>query len=203
VKRLAIVTLAGALGVVPLAAPAPAQKGEPLAGVYGGYAVMLDEGAPGGSVGGTMHLYFPVRPGVAAGFDLGYQRYGEVDSTFADGGSGASVQGTRTYSSWQTTAGLMLHHPRGHWRPYGVLGAGAYGYRIADEAEGFSSVDQTPRFGVNAGGGLRWVGGHGPWGVGLEARWHGIFEALDGRNVNAVTVLAGVSYSPGGIEYED
>lgn len=202
VRALAALALAaGAMAAVP--APAPAQNGERLAGVYAGYAKSLEEGAPDGGLAGTMHLYFPLRPGLAAGFNLGYHRYGEIDSTFTDTVSGSSAQGTRTFSSWQTTGGIMLHDPRGQWRPYGVVEAGAYGFRIADEAAGFSRVEQTPRLGVNAGGGLRWVGGHGPWGAALEARWHGIFEALDGKNVNAVTLLAGFSYSPGGIDYED
>lgn len=202
-KRRELAALVLAAGVAVTAAPARAQNGDRLAGVYAGYAKSLEDGAPDGGVAGAMHLYFPLRPGLATGFNLGYHRYGEIDSTFTDTASGTTAQGTRTFSSWQTTGGLMLHLSRGHWRPYGVVEAGAYGFRIADEAAGYSRVDQTARFGLNAGGGLRWVAGHGPWGAALEARWHGILEALAGKNVNAVTVLAGFSYSPGGIDYED
>ncbi len=197
--RRSLLVVAGLL----LSSASWAQDGERLAGVYGGYARSLEDGAPDGGVAGTMHLYFPLTPIVAGGFNLGYHRYGQIDSTFTDAGSGTSAAGTRTFSTWQTTVGIMVHVPRGRWRPYGVFEAGAYGFRIADEAAGFSRVDHTPRLGLNAGGGLRFVAGHGPWGAGIEARWHGIFEALDGRNVNAVTLLAGLSYSPGGVDYED
>ena len=204
IRRLAATGPLVAVGLLALSpSPARAQNGERLAGVYVGWATSTDENAPDGDVSGAMHLYFPVRPSLAAGFNLGYLRLGEIDSTFTDSGSGNSAAGTRGFSTWQTTGGLMWHLPRGHFRPYLVAEAGAYGFRVSDEAAGFSRVDNTPRFGVNAGGGIRWVAGHGPWGLGLEARWHGIFEALDGRNVNAITILAGMSYSPGGVDYED
>ena len=97
----------------------------------------------------------------------------------------------------------MFHDPRGHLRPYAVAEGGLYGFRVVDEAAAYSRVEHTTRFGLNAGGGLRYVFGHGPWGLGAEGRWHGIFDALDGRNVNAISILAGLSYSPGGVDYED
>jgi opacity protein-like surface antigen len=189
-----LVTLAG---VILLAGTAAAQnQNEWNGGFYLGYATSTDPDSPDGSLGGMANVLAMFAPAFGAGVELGFFRLGDVSRTFEDQNM-MPVEGKVTFSTWQTTAAVVGQYPGRKFRPYGVGGAGFYGVRTVEEAAGFSQSDTRSRFGINLGGGLKFLPSDGPWGVGLDLRWHLVFEGLpeDGGDLNMFTALVGLNYN--------
>jgi opacity protein-like surface antigen len=179
-----------------LPAEAGAQEREWNGGFYLGYGASTDPGSPDGGLGGFANVFAMITEAFGAGVELGYWRLGEADRTYTSSDS-MEVAGKINFSTWQTTAAVVGQYPGKKLRPYVIGGGGFYGIRTDEEAEGFSRSDTRSKFGMNLGIGLKFLPTERAWGLGLEGRWHLIFDGLpqEGGDLNMVTVALGLNYN--------
>jgi opacity protein-like surface antigen len=163
-------------------------------GFYLGYGASLDPGSPDGGLGGFANVFGMISPAFGAGIELGFWRLGEANRSLGDT---VMVDGTIKFSTWQTTAAVVGQYPGGKFRPYVIGGGGLYGIRTDEEAIGFSRSETKSHFGVNAGAGLKFLPTENSWGLGLEGRWHLVFDGLPGgdEDLNMITVALGLNYN--------
>jgi hypothetical protein len=150
------------LSLVAITAGGPAYAEVGSLSLYGGFARLLEDGAPDGSFGARVNLFAQLGHGFSIGPELGYFGLGSGDHV------------------WFATAAIRLADSTGKVRPYGIFAPGGYFFGGGIEAS-------LVGFGLGAGvqvtegtSGLFW---------GLEGRWHSNIQDI-GASRNFATVLA-------------
>lgn len=202
-KVLAVAALAAA--VLATASPAAAQ-GSPVTwagSIYGGYAAITEDGAPGGSVGFRGNAFAMFTPVLGAGVEIGYHMFGS--DKYQEDLGGDTYRLDLGFSAFQATAQVQARAMMGTVRPFATGGLGVYAVRASLDATllgpggedlgSGSSSDTETKFGFNLGGGIQFKPGPGPVSFGIEGRWHQVFDYPLDSAMDVVTVMAGVHYN--------
>ena len=179
---VAAVCVAGSLS-------AAAAKADPMTwsgSLYAGYAKMMEDGAPSGSLGFRGNMFAMVDPVIGIGAELGYSWLGNTD---------LGTLGELKQSVYHATANIRARGVTGAMRPYAIGGLGMYGLH----ASLGSASDTETKFGFNLGGGIQHRFTDSSTSLGVEARWHMVPNGVidSGGNESALdmlTVTAGVDF---------
>ena len=197
-----LVLLICAIGLVLPPTAASAASGW-MGTAYAGYAKTTENSddarftVPNGGLGLHGGFYRMFQPALGLGAEIGYQDYGEEPHSFP-----AQTNGSVGFSSAHLTLQGIAQGTRGTVRPFGLIGAGWY--PLHTKTEGLSSFGTMndghwdSKFGANLGGGVLLKPSTWSMGVGLEARWHMIFDSWPTKEgtstLDAVTLAGGVHF---------
>ncbi len=163
-----------------------------------GFGKLMEDGAPGGSVGFGAGLIYkvPSTPVLGIGADLGYVMLGK-DSESAEFGGGVGGSIEAKWSVIPVTAQVYYLFPsKSSMGGYLDGGAGFYNTRVkvsgTADLGGFGSysVDDTSsdtNFGVNFGGGLKFGQADKKMAFGVDGKFHVIMT--EGNSTNMLTVF--------------
>jgi opacity protein-like surface antigen len=195
-KRTKTVGLLALLGIALMCMPAAADPMTWSGSLYGGYAKMQEDEAPGGSFGIRGNMFATMSPVIGLGAELGYHGFGT--ETY-DIGGGETLD--LSASTIQATAQMRARGVNGTVRPYGMFGLGMYSLKVTAETGGVEASESEGKFGFNLGAGLQFMPNPTKtMSFGVEARWHSIMDGWineDGEEsaLDAITLMAGVNFN--------
>ena len=152
------------LSIFAIASAGPAHAVVGSLSLYGGFAKLLEDGAPDGSVGARANLFAQLGPRFSIGPELGYFGLGSGDHV------------------WFATAAIRLADSNGRVRPYGILAPGGYF---------FGGSIGANLLGIGLGAGVHVTEGTSGFYWGLEGRWHTNIQDI-GVSRRFATVLAAI-----------
>jgi outer membrane protein with beta-barrel domain len=149
-----------------------------------GYATGVDNSDfTHGSFGLTGDIFRQVGRTLGVGAEAGYHRYESRSEVVIGIGTTENRR-----SAWHLAGTVRVRRPDGRVRPYGLAGVGLYGLR--------ENGDDFVAPGLNAGGGLEFHPGGGPFGIGVSTRFHLAGRPSDGGIGGAgfLTLMAVLAY---------
>lgn len=178
--RKTILNIVTVVAIVTLLAPGASAQSNMTAFGELGFAKLMEDGAPGGSIGFGGGIIYPLpnRP-FAVGGEVAYLLLGSESNI--------------DFSEIQITGqGYYMFPEQPSMQPYLEAGAGFYNSRSSGEIEipGLPSVDvdeSETDLGINFGGGIKFGKADSKVKFGADGKWHVIFAD---DSANMITLMA-------------
>jgi len=167
-----------------------------------GFGKMLEDNAPGGSVGLGVGVIYPIADmPIAIGGDLGFLLLGKESESYTDPFTGATATAETKISAIPITGQAYLWFPAGEQATvYGDAGMGLYHMRWSASAKASyggntvstSASDSETDFGINGGGGFKFSPADFPISFGADGKIHIVLTDVESTTV--LTLMARVYF---------